>query len=505
MHERLLWRLFVIYALTLLAWRLAFVTHNHATEGLQASASLPKSSLVQPHSRKKSYLNLSDSAENVLHFIQISDIHVSKFRTKGGLTHLKSFIANELPLIAPELVLATGDLTDAKFKYSVKSKQHIEEWQAYHDALSSSKVLDRQKGRFWWDIRGNHDCFNVPAFNHSENYFRILSASKNSDGFAFELKKTFGTYSFIALDACPQNIGPSKPLNFFGILDSKDMNFFASALNHSITHSHNHTFAMTHYPTATILLGRTKEGVDFWDMSHHVSLWLSGHLHKLAGGLGETMYAYQRDSLMELELGDMKTHGLFRIIVVDNDLISFRDVPLHSDTGLPILERSEGSGLPLLDRLKGEKNISIPPIVLVTNPKDARFIIPNREPVELIQSSSHIRTMVWSSNPVSKMYATIDSHLLPSEWVYNGKGKAWSSIKTLYETNPHIPLWTLKWDAKKYLDSKTHELIVHVIDSEGLKGNHTVLFRADGKAVDMDAGFGGFLISINVGHMVCND
>jgi hypothetical protein len=49
-----------------------------------------------------------------------------------------------LPLIAPDLVLATGDLTDgflilklAKFKDSWRSKQHIEEWLSYNDAIES--------------------------------------------------------------------------------------------------------------------------------------------------------------------------------------------------------------------------------------------------------------------------------------------------------------------------------------------------------------------------------
>jgi hypothetical protein len=211
---------------------------------------------------------------------------------------------------------------------------------------------------FWWDMRGNHDCFNIPAFNHSANLFRTLSAVK-TDGYSFEVHKSFGTYSFIALDACPQEIGPSKPLNFFGYMDRKDMNFFVSAVNKSVTNNYNHTFGMTHYPTGTLLFSRSQEGIDFWDVSHHLSLWFSGHLHKLAGGLGETMYAYQRDSLLELELGDMKTHGLFRIIVVDNDLVSFRDIELHSRDKLPMLAS---------DPYRGPR----PPIVLVTNPKDAR-------------------------------------------------------------------------------------------------------------------------------------
>jgi hypothetical protein len=70
------------------------------------------------------------------------------------------------------------------------------------------------------------------------------------------------------------------------------------------------------------------DGIGFWQVSHHFSIWFSGHLHKLAAGIiilkkgmGETMYAYQENKLLELELGDMKKHALFRIVAVDNDLV----------------------------------------------------------------------------------------------------------------------------------------------------------------------------------------
>jgi hypothetical protein len=65
------------------------------------------------------------------------------------------------------------------------------------------------------------------------------------------------------------------------------MDFFAKALEESVVEEHNHTFAMSHYPIGTSYYGQTKNGLGFWEITHHVSMWLSGHLHKLAGGLGE--------------------------------------------------------------------------------------------------------------------------------------------------------------------------------------------------------------------------
>lgn len=117
---------------------------------------------------------------------------------------MNSFLYNELPLVAPDVVLCTGDLTDAKSESTLTSVQHKEEWIAYHRALEVSGISKRKGpgpnlGAFWWDQRGNHDCWNTPSFLSVKNMFKDYSMTKEK-GFAFDIKKSFGTYSFVAID-----------------------------------------------------------------------------------------------------------------------------------------------------------------------------------------------------------------------------------------------------------------------------------------------------------------
>ena len=68
------------------------------------------------------------------------------------------FLDYIVPLVSPFFILATGDLTDGKDAYGITSRQNIEEWTYYYNALNA-RGYARQN--FWYDLPGNHDRFDV--------------------------------------------------------------------------------------------------------------------------------------------------------------------------------------------------------------------------------------------------------------------------------------------------------------------------------------------------------
>jgi predicted MPP superfamily phosphohydrolase len=66
---------------------------------------------------------------------QVTDLHVSRYHTVGGIAHLMHFLQTTLPLISPSIVVATGDLTDAKTEHVKAGVQFEDEWQTYRRLL----------------------------------------------------------------------------------------------------------------------------------------------------------------------------------------------------------------------------------------------------------------------------------------------------------------------------------------------------------------------------------
>jgi hypothetical protein len=104
-----------------LSWIAAILLYKSSIQSLGYDHNSPNS-LVVPISNPRNAAT-SSTPDGMFYFVQISDLHISAFRNSLGLDNLRSFLSIELPLLSPEKVIVTGDLTDAKTRYKLSSGQ----------------------------------------------------------------------------------------------------------------------------------------------------------------------------------------------------------------------------------------------------------------------------------------------------------------------------------------------------------------------------------------------
>ena len=107
----------------------------------------------------------------------------------------------QMHLNSPEFLVVTGDLIDAKDETRTVSAQYPQECQVYKSAVEQGA-----NGTTWYDMRGNHDCFDLVSWQAENNLYRNFGKSSKllDEGkgvYSWEVSKTFGNYNFVAVDS----------------------------------------------------------------------------------------------------------------------------------------------------------------------------------------------------------------------------------------------------------------------------------------------------------------
>ena len=369
---------------------------------------------------------LDDKWDQLVIVAQITDLHISKFQNYQKDT-VSLFIDDVVRShVKPDLVLITGDLVDAKSLGGIRSQQYEEEWQAYERIISRVP-----SSTIWLDLRGNHDCFGVPGREHPINYYDQYSYQRNYT-YGYFLEKPFGSYLFLTLDACPAP-GPYRPFNFFGYVDKSTLVSLERELKaHPNAH---HVILSGHYPLSIMTYAlNSGQGISFPEITRQITAYVCGHLHTLRGH-AEEMYLRRNEGFLELELADLKDNSMYRLMVFDHDLFTFRDF-----------------------RLKQY------PAILITNPKPSNQVLPLHEPLYKMKTSTHIRILVFSPNKIVSVTWSIDQGLL------NG---------TATQVHQSHPLFVSEWNPRLF-EKGVHQIKVEVLDELGRKEVAYQKFRLDG-------------------------
>lgn len=374
----------------------------------------------------------ADSDDDLLWFIQISDIHISKFGIGDGASNLEAFLKHTVPAVKPRFVVATGDLTDAKYPTSYQSGQLREEWEIYNELLKKHGAL-RVKD-FWIDLRGNHDCFDVPAWGSQQNLFRSYSGTgKASTMRLFSAGRR--KIGLVTIDGCP-DFGPSRPFNFFGSLPTEKMDRLQKHLHELRGANVDHVVLASHYPIVTMQFATASDGRNIQELTQDVTAYLSGHLHRLIWGVGEQLYAHRENGMLDLELNDLKDHAFFRIAAFDHGRFTFADMSLAQM-----------------------------PYIVILNPKDSRFNAPHLDRSQPPSITTHLRVLIFGNS------TTFDAKA-----IVNARDEC-----KLMPVREGAPLHVCRWKPEQLDMNAIHSLEVTASGPSGSSTTVKINFRLDGQ------------------------
>ncbi|KAL6644804.1 hypothetical protein ACP70R_016412 [Stipagrostis hirtigluma subsp. patula] len=219
--------------------------------------------------------------------VQVSDLHISAYHPERA-DDLARYLGDALRAIRPQLLLVTGDITDAKNRRRTTSRQDEYEWITYKktiDAIVGRGGIDKSR---IFDIRGNHDTYGVPYRGGELDFFSTYSVNSQLERLSIissillqaRLVPGDRSYLFLGIDDT-MSVGIRFPANLFGHPTDRRIEAVKSELQYWANHSGAPITKVVfgHFPmsfTATSENGQRYESV-FARQS--ISAYLCGHLH----------------------------------------------------------------------------------------------------------------------------------------------------------------------------------------------------------------------------------
>uniref|UniRef100_A0A0E0Q6K2 Uncharacterized protein n=1 Tax=Oryza rufipogon TaxID=4529 RepID=A0A0E0Q6K2_ORYRU len=379
---------------------------------------------------------------SVVWAVQLSDLHLSAFHPERA-ADFRRHVGGALAMVNPSLVLITGDLTDAKSKDLLSSRQEKSEWLEYEELIDEVVGLSGLNKEIFYDLRGNHDSYGVPEVGGMFDFYEKHSINAR-------LGRT-------------ASIGLRSPANVFGQPTDQLLVELDAAL--SQWDNYSSTSAVTkvtfgHFPMS--FSSSTTSGGSLRDvfLKHSLSAYLCGHLHTNFGrnlkrhhrsdrnhlsakqyyqtnmhegtstSIGSNNCSTTTESVAEFwewEMGDWRSARSMRILAIDSGHVSYTDIDFRFG--------------------------SMDVIIVPTFPLDSRFMQRLSTPHDLncqANSTSHfgmVRTLVFSKYKIISVSVKIYDSFSGSHHLVLEKDMEMTSGE-----GARGAMYTVPWNWKAYVD-----------------------------------------------------
>ncbi|XP_074310657.1 putative metallophosphoesterase At3g03305 [Silene latifolia] len=372
-----------------------------------------QSNTIHENSNSRRVIQVNNDPDSVIWVVQFSDLHFSVNNHDRALDFI-NLVGPTLSFVNPSLVLITGDLTDAKSKDLLTTKQDELEWVEYQNVMEHVVKMSGLDKSIFYDMRGNHDNYGVPsvggAYDFFSNYSINAQLGRSGNVNSVTLQTGKRKHLFVGIDST-MAVGLRGPTNLLGHPTDKLLAELDSELSQwdgeptrPVT-----KISFGHFPISFSAASESGKNLKDIFLKHSISAYLCGHLHMSFGknlkrhhqpgndfmqlNMHRTPFVSSSNGsskvqeFWEWEMGDWRSRRVMRILAIDRGHTSFVDVDLRSDI----------------------KNI----IILPTFPLDSRLMwrssLLTEYKRQTVDPSDYmtIRALVFSSSPIISVVAHV--------------------------------------------------------------------------------------------------